>query len=90
VALAAVGIVWCAASFGICVNSFLKNARQGGSIFGAVLTVTGMLGMLSIIASGITHGRADRNGFLRTAGWAVKGLVGAMNGAQFVEMITTC
>jgi ABC-type multidrug transport system permease subunit len=87
-ALAAVGIVWCAASFGICVNSFLKNARQGGSIFGAVLTVTGMLGMLSIIASGSpTAAQIGTASLLVPQGWAVEGLVSAMHGARFAELI---
>lgn len=90
VSLAAVGIVFCAASFGICLNSFLKNARQGGAVFGAVLTVTGMLGMLSIMTSGSpTASQVGTVSLLVPQGWAVKGLVGAMNGAQFVEMMST-
>jgi ABC-type Na+ efflux pump permease subunit len=90
VSLTAVGIVFCAASFGICVNSFLKNTRQAGAVFGVVITLTGMLGMLSIMTTGSpTASQIGTVSLLVPQGWAVKGLVGAMNGAQFVEMITT-
>ena len=50
VVLMAAGIIFSASSFGIFVNSFLKNTKQGGVIFGGVLTVTGMVGMISIFA----------------------------------------
>ncbi len=90
VSMAAIGIVFCAASFGICFNSFLKNTRQAGVAFGAVLTVTGMLGMLSIIASGSpTASQIGTISLLVPQGWAVKGLVGAMNGAQLIEVLST-
>jgi ABC-type Na+ efflux pump permease subunit len=85
--LAAAGIVFCAASFGICINSFLKNARQGGAVFGAVLTVTGMLGMLSIMTSGSpTASQIGVASLLVPQGWAVRGLVQTMNGAPFMEL----
>ena len=50
VALVALGIIFSASAFGIFVNSFLKTTKQGGVIFGGVLTVTGMIGMISIFA----------------------------------------
>jgi len=88
VSLAAIGTVFCAASFGICVNSFLKNSRQGGAVFGAVLTVTGMLGMLSIMASGSpTAAQIGTASLFVPQGWAVQGLVSVMHGAQFAELI---
>jgi ABC-2 type transport system permease protein len=88
VSLVAIGTVFCAASFGICVNSFLKNTRQGGSVFGAIITLTGMLGMLSIIASGSpTAAQIGTASLLVPQGWAVKGLVSVMHGAQFAELI---
>jgi hypothetical protein len=79
-----------AASFGICVNSFLKNARQGGAVFGALLTVTGMLGMLSIMTSGSpTASQIGIASLLVPQGWAVRGLVQTMNGAPFTELVPT-
>ncbi len=88
VSLAAISIVFCAASFGICINSFLKNSRQGGSLFGVVLTLTGMLGMLSILASGSpTAAQIGTASLFVPQGWAVEGLVSVMQGARFAELI---
>jgi ABC-type Na+ efflux pump permease subunit len=88
VSLAAIGIVFCAASFGICVNSFLKNTRQGGAVFGVVLTFTGMLGMLSIMTSGSpTAAQIGTASLFVPQGWAVEGLVSVMHGARSAELI---
>lgn len=87
VMLAAAGIVFCAASFGICINSFLKSTRQGGAVFGAILTVTGMLGMLSVMTSGSpTAPQIGIASLLVPQGWAVRGLVQTMNGAPLMEI----
>ena len=82
VALTALGIVFSAASFGIFVNSFLKTTKQGGVIFGGVLTVTGMLGMISIFAMGAPGAAVlgDTVSLLVPQGWAIRGLMQTMNG----------
>jgi ABC-2 type transport system permease protein len=81
VVLSAVGIVFSASSFGIFINSFLKNTKQGGVVFGGILTVTGMIGMISIFAGGAPN--ADKLGnsvaLLVPQGWAVRGLTQAMH-----------
>ncbi len=82
VALVALGIIFSASSFGIFVNSFLKNTKQAGVLFGGVLTVTGMLGMISIFAMG-SPGAAVLSGtvsLLVPQGWAIRGLLQSMNG----------
>jgi ABC-2 type transport system permease protein len=82
VALAALGIIFSASSFGIFVNSFLKNTKQAGVLFGGVLTVTGMVGMISIFAMG-SPGAArlgDTVSLLVPQGWAIRGLMQSMNG----------
>ena len=80
--------MFCAASFGICINSFLKNARQGGALFGVVLTLTGMLGMLSIMTSGSpTASQIGTASLFVPQGWAVQGLVSVMHGGQFADLI---
>jgi ABC-2 type transport system permease protein len=83
VALAAAGIVLIASTFGICINSFLKTTKQGGVLFGGVLTVTGMLGMISIFAmnSPVAARLGDTVSLLVPQGWAVRGLFQVMNGA---------
>ncbi len=88
VALVAAGIVLTASSFGICVNSFLKNTKQSGVVFGAVLTLTGMLGMISIFAQN-SAAAAQLSGtvsLLVPQGWGVRGLLQAMNGAQVTDV----
>lgn len=88
VALAAAGIVITASSAGICVNSFLKNTRQSGVIFGGVLTITGMLGAISVFVSGSpTAARlGDTVALLVPQGWAVRGMVQAMHGARVEDV----
>ncbi len=88
VGLTALGTVFCAASFGICFNSFFKNSREVGALLGVVLTLTGMLGMLSVIASGSsTAAQIGMVSLFVPQGWAVQGLTAIMHGAQFAEMI---
>jgi ABC-type Na+ efflux pump permease subunit len=88
VTLAAAGTVFIASSFGILVNSLLKSTKQGGAVFGGVLTMTGMLGMISIFA--INSPTAARLGntvsLLVPQGWAIRGLLQAMNGAPVVDV----
>lgn len=87
VVVSAAGIVFSAASFGICVNSFLKSTRQGGVLFGGVLTVTGMIGMIGTFFQGSSS--AEKLGgtvsLLVPQGWAVRGLRQAMDSASAGE-----
>jgi ABC-type transport system involved in multi-copper enzyme maturation permease subunit len=87
----AVGIIFSASSFGIFVNSFLKNTKQGGVIFGGVLTVTGMVGMISIFAmnspSAATLG--DTVSLLVPQGWAIRGLMQSMQGEPVNTVLVT-
>lgn len=89
--LMASGIVIGASSFGIFVNSFLKNTKQGGVLFGGVLTVTGMIGMISIFA--INSPTATQLGnsvsLLVPQGWAVRSLLQAMNGQPIANQLVT-
>jgi ABC-2 type transport system permease protein len=77
VLLAAGGIVACATSFGIFLNSLLKNARQGGVVFGGFLTVTGMIAMLGIFSG---PGAGETVALLVPQGWALRGLLIGLNG----------
>lgn len=89
VALMAVGIVFSASSFGIFVNSFLKDTKQGGVLFGGVLTVTGMLGMISIFAMGSPSAAelGETVSLLVPQGWAVRGLMQSMNGDPITGLL---
>jgi len=85
----AAGIIFSASSFGVFINSFLKNTKQGGVLFGGVLTVTGMLGMISIFA--MDSPSAARMGetvsLLVPQGWAVRGLMNSMNGEPLESVL---
>jgi ABC-2 type transport system permease protein len=91
VAMAAAGTVFIASSFGIFINSLLKSTKQGGTVFGGVLVMTGMLGMVSIFD--INSPTAARLGntvsLLVPQGWAIRGLLQAMNGAPVVDLVLT-
>jgi ABC-2 type transport system permease protein len=91
VALTAAGIIFSASAFGIFVNSFLKDTKQAGVVFGGVLTVTGMVGMIEIFAAGSPS--AARLGgtvsLLVPQGWAVRGLMQSLNGEQVSAVLVT-
>jgi ABC-2 type transport system permease protein len=82
VALTAAGIIFSASSFGIFVNSFLKDTKQAGVLFGGVLSVTGMVGMMSIFTGGSPSagGLSDTVSLLVPQGWAIRGLLQALHG----------
>jgi ABC-2 type transport system permease protein len=89
VAIMAAGIIFSASSFGIFVNSFLKTTKQGGVVFGGVLTVTGMIGMISIFAMN-SPGAAVLSGtvsLLVPQGWAIRGLMQSMNGEPVSQLL---
>jgi ABC-2 type transport system permease protein len=74
VALAILGLVILASSFGIFVTSWLKDTRQGGIVFGGVYTVLGMVGMLPVFASGVpgTSGVMERASLIVPQGWGIR------------------
>lgn len=90
VTLAALGIVLGASSFGIFVNSFLRSTKQGGVIFGGVLTVTGMLGLISVFTMNTptTERMGETVSLLVPQGWAIRGLMQAMNGQPLASVLT--
>lgn len=85
--MAAAGIILSASTFGIFINSLLKDTRQGGMIFGGVLTVTGMVGMIRIFAMNAPGAAriSDTVGLLVPQGWAVRGMLAAMDGRTALE-----
>lgn len=91
VALVAAGIIFSASSFGIFVNSFLKNTKQAGVLFGGVLTVTGMLGMISIFAMNSPSAArlGDTVSLMVPQGWAIRGLMQSMNGQPVSGVLVT-
>ncbi|MCJ7530582.1 MAG: ABC transporter permease [Anaerolineales bacterium] len=89
VAWVVVGIVFSASSFGIFVNSLLKNTKQGGVIFGGVLTFTGMIGMIRVFAINApgTEILGNTVSLLVPQGWAVRGILQTMNGIMGLQVL---
>ena len=88
VIVAAIGIIFSASSFGIFVNSFLKTTKQGGAIFGGVMTVTGMVGMIQVMASS-SNTSVKTVSLLVPQGWGILGLLQSMNGDPFSKVLVT-
>ncbi len=90
-ALVLLGLVPSASAFGIFVNSMLKNTKQGGVVFGGVLTMTGMIGMISIFAmnSPVASQLGNSVALLVPQGWVVRGLLQAMNHEPVSELAIT-
>ncbi len=91
VSLAAAGLILSASSFGIFVNSFLKTTKQGGLIFGGVLTVTGMIGMISIFApnSPIAARMGETVALLVPQGWAVRALLQSVHHQPMSQLLAS-
>jgi ABC-2 type transport system permease protein len=91
IALTAVGLIFSASSFGIFVNSFLKDTKQAGVVFGGVLSVTGMVGMISIFGMNSPNAAQLGNSvsLLVPQGWAIRGLMQSLNGEAIGVVLIT-
>jgi ABC-2 type transport system permease protein len=89
VVVAAMGIVCLASAFGICINSFLKTTKQGAAIFGGVLTVTGMLGMIFTFTGSVpgASGLGSIVSLLVPQGWGVRALTLSLHGAPVSDLL---
>ena len=80
-AIFAAGLVALATSFGIFVISLVKGTRQGGIVYGAVLTFTGMLGISSVFTQGTSAEAAfDVIPLVVPQGWAMNAIESAWKG----------
>lgn len=88
-ALAAAGIVIIAAATGLFLVSMLKNTRQTGVVFGGVLTLTGMLGLLPVFTAGVPNQpeAVKTVSLLVPQGWAIRALVTAMDGGRPIDIV---
>jgi ABC-2 type transport system permease protein len=91
VTLVIIGLVVVASSFGICITSFLKDSRQGGIIYGGVMTVMGMVGMLPVFTAA---NPAGSNAFQTASlmvpqGWGVRGWRLLVEGGSVGDILLT-
>ena len=90
VTLVTIGTICAAATFGIFLNSLLKSTKQGGLVFGGLLTVLGMLAGVPIFASGSSAADTFATvSLVEPIGWAVRGMLQALKGAQLSEVLLT-
>ncbi len=92
VVLVALGMIILAASLGLFITSLLKNTRQGGVIFGGVLTLAGMVGMMNIFTAGTPGGSPGALGIvplLVPHGWAVRGWELLLRGGGWADVLPT-
>jgi ABC-type Na+ efflux pump permease subunit len=90
VALMAGGAIIAASSFGIFINSLLKDTKQGGIVYGGILTLTGMIGMLSIFTSFAGGANwADTVSLIAPQGWAMRAIFQSMNAAPLGDITLT-
>jgi ABC-2 type transport system permease protein len=88
--VATVATVLGAAGFGIFLMSLLKSVKQSGAVFGGILTVTGMMGMINIFTMGaISNPTIDRIALFVPQGWATRALLQVMNGAALSDVALT-
>jgi ABC-type Na+ efflux pump permease subunit len=89
VILVALGLILLASTCGLFIISFLKNTRQAGVVFGGVLTVSGMIGIIGVFtanspaASSVT----DTVSLIVPQGWAMRTVELAMERAQIQEIL---
>ena len=89
VSIAIIGLIIVAASTGLFLISFLKNTRQAGIVFGGVLTLTGMIGLIPVFTAGVPE-QPDfvaKISLLVPQGWAVLGFSEALAGASASELL---
>jgi len=82
-ALFTVVVALAAGSFGLFLMSLLKNTRQVGVIYGAVVSVSGMIGISSVFTLGSSSGSfTDTLSLLVPQGWGMRALLKIMEGAD--------
>jgi ABC-type multidrug transport system permease subunit len=86
--MAAVGLIIIAAATGLFLVSFLQNTRQTGIIFGGVLTITGMIGLISVFTAGAPNTPESLRtiSLLVPQGWAIRAFETSMDGGAVSDM----
>jgi ABC-2 type transport system permease protein len=87
VALSIVGLVVCAAGFGLFLLSFIKNTRQAGPMIGGVLTVTAMLGGLYSMTIPNAPAFMDTLSLFMPQGWVMRSWKLTLNGGQLLDVL---
>jgi ABC-2 type transport system permease protein len=89
VALSIAGTVAVSTTMGILINSLLKSTKQGGAVFGGLLTITGMIGMMPVFTQGLTNKppALEIISLLVPQGWGIRSLFQAVNGESVLVSV---
>ena len=84
-------VIVLAGSAGLFILSWLQNTRQAGFVFGGVLTITGMLGMVTLFTGGpgTASPAVEQASLLVPQGWAVRAFQLSMGGGDLVDLLPT-
>lgn len=86
-ALAGAGIVVAAGTMGLFLISWLKTSRQAGAVFGGVLTITGMLGLIPVFTANTgTAPAVATASLLSPQGWAMRALGKVIQGGSLGDV----
>ncbi|MCX5975724.1 MAG: ABC transporter permease [Coprothermobacterota bacterium] len=80
VVLASVGLVACAAGFGLFLMSWVSSSRQVGTVMGGVLTITAMVGGLFTVSIPNMPKAFQTAGLSMPQGWALQAFRLSLNG----------
>lgn len=89
-ALAAIGSVVVASSFGIFIMSWLKDTKQTGIVIGGVMTVIGMAGISSVFTAGVpgaSGGITQIIPLFTPQGWAMRAWELATDGGSAGDLL---
>ena len=89
IALFSIGTILVSSAFGVFVNSMMKSTKQGGIVFGGVLTFSGMIGMMPIFVFSNPSATIDTISLFVPQGWAVRSLFQSMQGAVTADLLLT-
>ncbi len=92
VILATLGLAMAATSFGIFMTSWLKDTRQAGMVYGGVVTVTGMVGIVNIFTlnSSSSSWIMEILPLFVPQGWAMRAWQLSMEGAATRQVLLMC
>jgi ABC-2 type transport system permease protein len=91
VTIASIGLVLVAAASGAFLVSLLRNTKQGGMIFGGVLTLTGNLGLMTVFLglAGQPPRALEIAAMLVPQGWAMRAYLQAFDRAELADLLLT-
>jgi ABC-2 type transport system permease protein len=91
VAIAAAGLILIAATTGLFLVSLIKDTRQASLIFGGLLTLTGMLGLIAVFtaSSPNTPEALATVSLLVPQGWAIRTFRQALDGGALPDIVFT-